>query len=73
MKLALCFNRVGFSPFTVLLPYGKRLKEHRKNMRSYIGTYNAKNKLELIVEIEMRRFLVGLLNAPEDMRNHIRG
>ena len=42
-------------------------------MRSYIGTYNAKNKLELIVEIEMRRFLVGLLNAPEDMRNHIRG
>jgi hypothetical protein len=56
----------------VLLPYGDRLRRHRKNFHSVIGTRAATNVYSQVEEIETRRFLKRVSTTPDQLQAHIR-
>jgi len=62
----------GFSGGLTLLQTGEKFKTTRKRMHGYIGSRMAASRFAELEEIETHRFLLHLLNAPEDFFNHIR-
>lgn len=55
-----------------MLRYNETLKFHRKHMNNYIGTRAAMRQHESLEELEARRFMLRLLNDPENFLQHIR-
>lgn len=65
--------RVGFDRWlTSLKHYDNEFKMHRKLMHNLIGTRAAMERFEELEEIETRRFLLNVLNASDNLLNHIR-
>lgn len=62
----------GREKYPLFLPYGKRFKETRRLMRSYMGIHNASNHWH-VQEEETFKFLRRLLNSPENFMEHIKG
>jgi hypothetical protein len=59
---------------TVLMQgYGKRLQTYRKYIHREMGSATSVAKFNQTQEIEVRRFLVRLLDAPQDLPAHARG
>ncbi len=52
--------------------YGDRFKKIRKDLHQAIGTSSALRKFHSLEEIEGRRFLLRVLDAPDQLYEHIR-
>jgi hypothetical protein len=63
---------VGWKNTLVLLPYGDRLREYRKNFARVIGSRAAMNTYHPIEEMETRRFLQRVLAKPTELSQHVR-
>lgn len=55
-----------------LIPYSDRSRAIRKAMNKEIGSKVAVSRFNALQEAETRRFLLRVLEAPEELRNHIR-
>ncbi|KAL4075734.1 cytochrome P450 [Scleroderma citrinum] len=63
---------VGWKDTLVLLPYGDRLREYRKNFHRVIGTRAAMDIYNAIEEEETHKFLQRVLTKPTDLNAHVR-
>ncbi|KAG2077746.1 cytochrome P450 [Suillus decipiens] len=63
---------VGWKNTLVLLPYGDRLREYRKNFHRVIGSRAALDIYQPIEEIETHRFLKRVLAKPDQLQAHVR-
>lgn len=52
--------------------YGERFRRIRKDMHQVIGTSAAMRKFYRLEEIEVRRFLLKVLETPRELAEHIR-
>jgi hypothetical protein len=62
----------GWKDGLVLLPYGDRFRNFRKNLHRAIGSQTALTRYIPIQEIEAHRFLQRVLAKPEDLLEHVR-
>ncbi|KAG2119059.1 cytochrome P450 [Suillus discolor] len=63
---------IGYKNATSLLPYCGRLRQHRKNSHSVIGTRAAVAIYNQVEEVETRRFLKRVLAKPDQLQAHVR-
>ncbi|KAG9317635.1 cytochrome P450 [Chiua virens] len=63
---------VGWKNTLVLLPYGDRLREYRKNFARVIGSRAAMDKYHPIELTETHRFLQRVLAKPSELAQHVR-
>jgi hypothetical protein len=63
---------IGWKNVMTLLQYGDRLRRHRKNFHSVIGTRAAMSVYNQVEEIETRRFLKRVLTSPDQLQAHVR-
>ena len=63
---------VGWKNTLVLLPYGDRLREYRKNFARVIGSRAAMDAFRPAEEIETHRFLQRVLAKPDELQQHVR-
>ncbi|KIJ70462.1 hypothetical protein HYDPIDRAFT_79110 [Hydnomerulius pinastri MD-312] len=63
---------VGWKNTLVLLPYGDRFREYRKNFARVIGSRAAMDSYHPIEEIETHRFLQRILAKPAELQGHVR-
>lgn len=64
--------RCGFEGALTLLQTGEKFKTTRKRMHGYIGSRAAAARFAELEEIETHRFLLHILDKPEDFYQHIR-
>ncbi|EGO01644.1 hypothetical protein SERLA73DRAFT_177063 [Serpula lacrymans var. lacrymans S7.3] len=70
--LTLAGDIVGWNMSLVLLQYGARFREYRKNLNRTIGTRSSMNKYEALVENRAHHFLRNVLNDPAALWAHLR-
>ncbi|KAF8843183.1 cytochrome P450 [Paxillus ammoniavirescens] len=63
---------VGWKNTLVLLPYGDRFREYRKNFARVIGSRAAMDTFHPVEEIETHRFLQRVLAKPAELSQHVR-
>ncbi|KAG6378884.1 cytochrome P450 [Boletus reticuloceps] len=63
---------VGWKNTLVLLPYGDRFREYRKNFARVIGSRAAMDTYHPTEEIETHRFLQRVLAKPAELSQHVR-
>ncbi|KAF8558813.1 cytochrome P450 [Imleria badia] len=63
---------VGWKNTFVLLPYGDRFREYRKNFARMIGSRAAMESYHPIEESETHRFLQRVLAKPAELSQHVR-
>ncbi|KAG2034085.1 cytochrome P450 [Suillus americanus] len=63
---------IGWKNATPLLPYGDRLRRHRKNFHNVIGTRAAMGIYNQVEEVETRRFLKRVFKKPDQLLPHVR-
>jgi hypothetical protein len=66
------FDRVGWRHATAMIPYTDTWKIHRKNITKITSTSTSLSVFDRVQEAEAARFLVNLLDAPEELFDHIR-
>lgn len=54
------------------MPYNDELKAHRKLIYNFIGTHSSLSKYKEMMEVETSRFILKILNSPEQLMAHIR-
>lgn len=72
LTLVYTFTRVSLGKATTLQRYDDTLRLHRKCVHNFIGTRNSTSQYESIEEVESRRFLLRVLDDPENLLDHIR-
>ena len=65
-------RRCGFDGALTLLQTGENFKTTRKRMHGYIGSRVAAARFAELEEIETHRFLLHILDKPDDFFQHIR-
>ncbi|EJC98992.1 cytochrome P450 monooxygenase [Fomitiporia mediterranea MF3/22] len=63
---------VGWENALSSLTYSDRFRAYRKNVRMHLGTKQAVSRLNLLQDIEVRRFLLRVLEEPDKLFHHIR-
>ncbi|KAL2008457.1 hypothetical protein VTN00DRAFT_6651 [Thermoascus crustaceus] len=63
---------VGWEHATAMLPSCDRLRTHRKNFHQLLGTKRAISSFFPLENVETRRFLLRVLEKPDDLLQHIR-
>jgi cytochrome P450 len=63
---------VGWKNTLVLLPYGDRFREYRKNFSRVIGSRSAMHTYHPTEETETHRFLQRILAKPAELSQHVR-
>ncbi|KAG2158979.1 cytochrome P450 [Suillus bovinus] len=63
---------IGWKNVMTLLPYGDRLRQHRKYFHSVIGTRAAMGIYNQVEEVETRRFLKRVFATPDQLQAHVR-
>ncbi|KAI6017134.1 cytochrome P450 [Pisolithus marmoratus] len=63
---------VGWKESLVLLPYGDRFREHRKNFHRVLGSHTAVSVYYPVEEEETLKFLQNVLANPADLNVHLR-
>lgn len=64
--------RVGFDRWNIgVMPYDQTFKMHRKLLRKTIGTPTSLLKSEHLKELETRRFLLRVLERPDELMGHL--
>ena len=72
MKFEVAYRRCGFDGALTLLQTGENFKTTRKRMHGYIGSRVAAARFAELEEIETHRFLLHILDKPDDFFQHIR-
>ncbi|KAH7916689.1 cytochrome P450 [Hygrophoropsis aurantiaca] len=62
----------GWKNTLVLLPYGDRFREYRKNFHRVIGSRASMDTYHAVEEIETHRFLQRVLAKPSELSAHVR-
>lgn len=62
----------GFGDFLVCQQYGDYFRQGRKFMHQELGSKEAVGRFHKIQELEVRRFLLRVLNQPETLIKHLR-
>lgn len=63
---------IGWKNSLALLPYGDRLKKHRRLFHQSIGSNTSLSQFYPVEEAEAHKFLKRLLISPHDLAKHIR-
>ena len=63
---------VGWKHALVLLPYGDRLREYRKNIHRVIGSRAALNLYHPMLWIETHRLLKHVSAKPDQLQSHVK-
>jgi len=63
---------VGWKHALVLLPYGDRFREYRKNIHRVIGSRAALHLYHPFLGIETHRFLKCVLAKPDQLQSHVK-
>jgi hypothetical protein len=69
---AMIFDRLGWENSLGLSPYSSRFRAYRKTMAKVLGSQIAVSRFHALQEAEVGRFLLRLLETPEDLLEHIR-
>src|SRR5215469_10621363 len=72
LRLVFANEMVGMGDFLVGLTPSNRLRAQRKAVHSVIGTKGAVAQFDSMQDIEVRRFLLRVLEKPKDLFQHIR-
>ena len=62
---------IGYTELTPLTRYGELFRVHRKMLSQSIGTRTLVERFETLQATSVRRFLLRLLQTPEDYHAHI--
>ena len=65
-------GRVGWEHFLAMQPYSDTFRAYRKAMHRVLGSKNAVAQFNDLQEVEVRRFLLRVLQSPADLNQHIR-
>jgi hypothetical protein len=65
-------NRVGWDNALIFQQNSKRFREERKHLHRLLGTKAAASEFNSLQNVEVGRFLLRLLEKPEDLLQHIR-
>ncbi|KAI6017136.1 cytochrome P450 [Pisolithus marmoratus] len=68
----MCGELVGWKESLILLPYGERFREHRKNFHRALGSRAAVSVYHHIEEEATLKFLQRVLAKPADLNGHLR-
>ncbi|KAE8385720.1 cytochrome P450 [Aspergillus alliaceus] len=71
-RLTFAGEMVGWNNSFALLEYSDRLREYRKALHRVMGTKTLASRLNPVQEVETRRFLLRVLEKPDDLIQHIR-
>jgi len=63
---------VGWEHVFAMLPYSDRLRAYRKNVHGVIGSKWVISQFDDLQDVEVRRFLLRVLDKPMDLLQHIR-
>lgn len=64
--------RVGWENSLAMLAYSSHLRAYRKNFHAILGSKQAVARFNSLQDIEVRRFLLRVLEKPDDLSQHIR-
>ena len=65
-------RRAGWGDAVASQMYTDRLRVYRKNIAQLIGSKTAVARFNSVQDLETRRFLLRVLDKPEDLVQHIR-
>lgn len=65
-------DRIGFDKVTTLIRDPDTLKLHRRSLQNFIGTRAIMTQHENLEEVEVRRFLLLVLEDPDKLLDHTR-
>jgi hypothetical protein len=71
-RMVFAGEMVGWENSTGLLTYSSSLRTHRKNIHGVIGSKFVISQLHALQDIEVRRFLLRVLENPTDLVQHLR-
>ncbi|KAI6021238.1 cytochrome P450 [Pisolithus marmoratus] len=70
--IPMCGELVGWRESLILLPYGEKFREHRKNFHRVLGSRAAVSVYNPIEEEVTLKFLQRVLAKPTDLNSHLR-
>jgi hypothetical protein len=70
--MVFCSELVGWQYVFAMLPYSDRLRTYRKNVHGTIGSKWVISQFDDLQDVEVRRFLLRVLEKPVDLIQHIR-
>ena len=65
-------HRVGWENSLAFNPYSNRFRAHRKHMAQILGSKAAASRFNLLQEVEVGRFLLRMLETPDNLLEHFR-
>ena len=70
-NMVMAGQMMGWGEISGLLPYGEELRSHRKMFHTLFGSKATIRKFYPMEELEARKFMMRLLESPENRRAHI--
>lgn len=71
-RMVFAGEMVGSDKLIAMLPYSNRLRAYRKKIHAAIGTKSTAAQYNHLQGVEVRRFLLRVLEKPTDLIQHIR-
>ena len=71
-RMVFCSELVGWEHVLAMLPYSDSLRAYRKNVHGIIGSKWVISQFNDLQGVEVRRFLLRVLEQPMDLIQHIR-
>lgn len=71
-RMMFCGEMVGWEYVLALLPYSDRMRTYRKNIHGILGSKWVISQFNDLQDVEVRRFLLRMLERPEDLGQNIR-
>lgn len=70
-KMVFASEMVGWEHILAMQTYSDRFRAYRKAMQPYLGSDSAVAQFNPLQEVETHRFLLRVLNQPENLAQHI--
>jgi|SRR5579871_3345059 len=71
-RMVFAGEMVGAEKLIAMLPYSNRLRAYRKNIHGAIGSKSTAAQFNVLQVVEVRRFLLRVLEKPADLIQHLR-
>ncbi|KAL4902171.1 hypothetical protein BDW74DRAFT_158711 [Aspergillus multicolor] len=71
-RMVFAGEMIGWEHSLAMQPYSDTFRAYRKAMHRVLGTKNAISQFDKLQEVEVQRFLLRVLQKPEDLVHHIR-
>jgi len=71
-KMVFGFEMCGWENVLAAQPYANRFRAYRKNLHGVLGSKTAIERFYPLQEVEVRRFLLRVLEQPNELQQHIR-